>query len=380
MARTTYWDNVFIALSADNSFAVATDSWQGIQNLANKGYTTYNDNTTYSSINKALLPRPDKTLTHFNRASIKIPDIYNLRVHNELIGTLGTSDYTISFWIYTPSLNTSVARTVFQIGNGSTYGITLTQAISTGLLSCSVYNTLAAQTLAFGVALTAATWTHIAITRQGTTFRAFLNGTLKDTKTITGTQTFPTTERQICIGGGTSDTTINYINSYFEDVLLANTCLYTTSFSAPSLKLSEYSATFTGSLTEDLTEFGFTAYAFDLTYGEIVGTSSNIDTAPQIFPKAFTINHSSRSEYYVMVKPNQGVPWLPGVVRALNDKVYPTTLNTGIKYYICTTAGTSGTTEPTWPSSGTVTDGSAVWLVAGDWNPGVFKGPYTREG
>ena len=49
--------------------------------------------------------------------------------------------------------------------------------------------------------------------------------------------------------------------------------------------------------------------------------------------------------------------WVTGIAYALNDVIAPGNGST----YICTTAGTSGTPEPTWPGSGTVADGGAVW-------------------
>jgi hypothetical protein len=53
--------------------------------------------------------------------------------------------------------------------------------------------------------------------------------------------------------------------------------------------------------------------------------------------------------------------WAASTAYALGDYVVPTTSN-GF-YYECTTAGTSGTTEPTWPTTAgaTVTDGTVVW-------------------
>ena len=52
------------------------------------------------------------------------------------------------------------------------------------------------------------------------------------------------------------------------------------------------------------------------------------------------------------------VKWAAATAYALNTVIAP-----GNGYtYICTTAGTSGSTEPTWPTSeGTVNDGAAVW-------------------
>jgi hypothetical protein len=59
--------------------------------------------------------------------------------------------------------------------------------------------------------------------------------------------------------------------------------------------------------------------------------------------------------------------WEAATAYVLGDCVQPT-VNNG-KRYICTTAGTShAATEPTWPLIGigtTVTDGTAVWALAG---------------
>lgn len=51
--------------------------------------------------------------------------------------------------------------------------------------------------------------------------------------------------------------------------------------------------------------------------------------------------------------------WKASTAYSVGTKVKPTTA-TGYAYE-CTTAGTSGTTEPTWPNSGTVADGTLVW-------------------
>jgi len=67
--------------------------------------------------------------------------------------------------------------------------------------------------------------------------------------------------------------------------------------------------------------------------------------------------------------------WTPSTAYTVGQFVIPTTYNTtGPKrLYRCTTAGTSGTTEPTWPTTfgATVNDGTAVWTEA---TPGIEAG------
>lgn len=59
----------------------------------------------------------------------------------------------------------------------------------------------------------------------------------------------------------------------------------------------------------------------------------------------------------------------PSTAYALNDLVLPTDSKANGRYYKCTTAGTSASTEPTWPTSGTVASGSAVFTYEGTTTP-----------
>jgi len=52
--------------------------------------------------------------------------------------------------------------------------------------------------------------------------------------------------------------------------------------------------------------------------------------------------------------------WSASTAYSINDQIRPT-VNKGY-YYAARKAGTSGATEPTWPASGTVTDGTIAWV------------------
>lgn len=85
---------------------------------------------------------------------------------------------------------------------------------------------------------------------------------------------------------------------------------------------------------------------------EVTTTGSFSETVPDL-------------EYYVVVNAEQGDVWKPGIIHALGDKVYPTN-PTEIRYYfVCTTAGTTGETEPVWDvlEGSTTTDNTVVWTV-----------------
>ncbi len=56
--------------------------------------------------------------------------------------------------------------------------------------------------------------------------------------------------------------------------------------------------------------------------------------------------------------------WQAGRAYSLGDKVVPASPNGS--HYQCATAGTSGAAAPSWPASGTVSDGTVVWTRQGN--------------
>jgi hypothetical protein len=59
--------------------------------------------------------------------------------------------------------------------------------------------------------------------------------------------------------------------------------------------------------------------------------------------------------------------WTGTTAISLGKYIKPTRANANGHFYVCTTAGTTAGSEPTWPTSynGTVTDGSVVWTEVG---------------
>ncbi|MDR7000622.1 right-handed parallel beta-helix repeat-containing protein [Neobacillus niacini] len=67
------------------------------------------------------------------------------------------------------------------------------------------------------------------------------------------------------------------------------------------------------------------------------------------------------SPLYTTVKDIVGIPvWKANTTYNVGEKVLPSNISNS--YYECTTAGSSGSTEPAWGTSSTVTDGTVVWI------------------
>src|SRR5271169_6811667 len=77
---------------------------------------------------------------------------------------------------------------------------------------------------------------------------------------------------------------------------------------------------------------------------------------------------------------NAPTTWSPGTAYTLSSStdpptvVLPTEANRNGYQYICTGAGTSGTTEPVWPTTvgSPVSDGSVTWTFSGPTPPNLW--------
>jgi hypothetical protein len=75
----------------------------------------------------------------------------------------------------------------------------------------------------------------------------------------------------------------------------------------------------------------------------------------------------TRINFYCWGAPSVLPNWAPTTAEEVLDPIGPTTGNQNGYWFQCTTPGTTGSTEPAWPSTvgSTVSDGSAVWTCMG---------------
>lgn len=137
----------------------------------------------------------------------------------------GTGDFTIECWVYTTNVSPGYSQTVLarwgasggtvwivQIQNGGTYRIVTGAGAWTG------------------GSVSANTWTHLAITRSGSSLRVFTNGTLSSTNT----DTTSLSGTQVLSVGAQSDVNDPFIG-YIDDVRITKGyARYTATFTPPA--------------------------------------------------------------------------------------------------------------------------------------------------
>lgn len=88
-----------------------------------------------------------------------------------------------------------------------------------------------------------------------------------------------------------------------------------------------------------------------------------------------TIEIPDNDSVFVTLYPDIGSIWKKATPYSVSDKVFPTDPSTTPFYYECTSAGTSGVSEPSWSTSGAISDGTAVWSFVENFAKPITHGP-----
>jgi len=148
---------------------------------------------------------------------------------------LGSSDFTIEFWMYMTSFSDGKAilskgwptlNAPFLIYQDTVNNIVAFYSSSNG----SSWSIADRQTIISAPQINQ--WYHVAISRSGNTFRLFSNGQL--TTTFTSSSSLFNTTQQITIGSG-SNTSANNFAGYIQDLRITKgVARYTAAFTPPT--------------------------------------------------------------------------------------------------------------------------------------------------
>jgi hypothetical protein len=152
---------------------------------------------------------------------------------------LGSGDFTIEVWLYRTADSGQYDSEIVSYGNPSTlngwhFGLSGSSGgtqnrIQFGL-NYSGYLVISTATIA------ANTWTHVAVTRSGTSFKMFINGSQDGSATSSATPTITTTSR-LYVGTGSYDPgSVNRtITGYIDDLRITKgIARYVNNFTPPS--------------------------------------------------------------------------------------------------------------------------------------------------
>jgi hypothetical protein len=157
------------------------------------------------------------------------------------IFNLGSSDFTIEFWLYPPSV--SYGAIMYSTNNGSKTDVFAIYSYGSGQ---SPANSIVALVTASGGgawslfnnqnlgSTTAATWQHVALVRNGSTFKGYMNGvagfTVTSSSAVASFNGF-----SIASNGASGD----YFTGYIDDLRITRAARYLTNFTPPTSQLQD---------------------------------------------------------------------------------------------------------------------------------------------
>lgn len=207
-------------------------------NFTNGGIIDQHSTNVLETVGNAQL---STSVKKYNNASIYFDGTGDsLKIIDNPNINLGSGDFTLECWVYFNAVNAQM--TIISKGWNSSsayasYLIWMTNTASLNFLASSnggawdIANERVIGTMTAGV------WTHIAVTRSGTTFRAFINGVINNAFTFTSSASLANIAAQtLFIGDRTGGDTS--LNGYIDDLRITKgVARYTSNFTAPTSAL-----------------------------------------------------------------------------------------------------------------------------------------------
>jgi len=243
---TFLYDGNHVGNSIENGINLGNDTEERVLlNLSGDTLTDTGPNTLTVSNNSVAVNTSTKK---YGTGSLRFNGSATATVTDASL-TLGTSDFTIEFWLYLDSLS---LKGILNIGNPSDhtdYSIGVYVDANGGITSQyrNTPNNMGA--FSTGTATTnmsATTWHHVAIVRHNNTLSAYLDGSVIGTDDITGT-TVGWNQLELGTHWGTSGGDDYRFTGYIDDFRLSKKAVYTANFTAPS---SAHSTSYTATTGE----------------------------------------------------------------------------------------------------------------------------------
>lgn len=331
MAGDPYFDKVSLLLPMDSSFADLSFMQKSVTAVGNASI-----NTTQSKFGGAS--------GYFDGSG----DYLSIPLNADF--GFGSGDFTLEAWVY-PVVLTGSDRGITDLRHYSDASDPNPVGATMFLDSANGFKlALWDNSVKYGSAGTAPalnTWSHVAITRSGTTLRGFIGGVQQ----FSVSHSKDLGSSSICgIGGyaGIYGAAIGSspFNGYIDDIRITKgVARYTSNFTPPVTPNQNWFSQILGALSESLAATTFVAETHNLSDGVLSGRT--------VFSGSnFTVNINTAEKLHTLtVKPDIGTNWKANSYYAVGAKVLPNDPVTTPYYYNRLVAGTSGSTEPTWPTT-----------------------------
>jgi len=138
---------------------------------------------------------------------------------------MGTGDYTVEFWMYAGTPGSQQVLFDFRNADVSGQGVALNYTNSRTLVVYMISNRITSS------AITANTWTHVALVRASGTYTLYVNGASTGGTWANSDAVAPPANRPYigCVNDGSQ----NY-NGYIDDFRITKSARYTSNFTAPT--------------------------------------------------------------------------------------------------------------------------------------------------